>query len=426
MKAASLTFGKLLMLTMVSLTMMVSSPAQSQQVKVQIQEEKTVEGAQVESTGGPVDPQVVINPSFPGSMSYGLSAGQARLTFSSGSARTMLSIDGQLTFPGVQQMPLPPDKKGKPRTGVQSTYTHQNKVVVTQIMEVVPGKVSDKVKPGTPRKMNALLVRYLVENKDTVAHNVGVRMRIDTYCGNNDGCLFASPKTHKDQILNGIELKGKQVPDFLMILENPDLKNPGFTGHFTFRMGNKYEPPTRVALTSHGAGENGWEVQVIAANGDSDVAFYWDPRPIPPGAKREFAYAHGVGIASTVGSEGPVQLLFGGSFAPNKLFTLTALVEDRNEGQTLSLELPPGMECLEGCETQPVPAPTDDGRSVVLWKVRVQKLGTYTLRVRTGNGTIYTRMITITPAPMQQSRLVIPERLPRRGTLILPPGQQLG
>jgi len=253
MKAASLTFGKLLMLTMVSLTMMVSSPAQSQQVKVQIQEEKTVEGAQVESTGGPVDPQVVINPSFPGSMSYGLSAGQARLTFSSGSARTMLSIDGQLTFPGVQQMPLPPDKKGKPRTGVQSTYTHQNKVVVTQIMEVVPGKVSDKVKPGTPRKMNALLVRYLVENKDTVAHNVGVRMRIDTYCGNNDGCLFASPKTHKDQILNGIELKGKQVPDFLMILENPDLKNPGFTGHFTFRMGNKYEPPTRVALTSHGA-----------------------------------------------------------------------------------------------------------------------------------------------------------------------------
>src|SRR5262249_25117967 len=160
--------------------------------------------------------------------------------------------------------------------------------------------------------------------------------------GSNDGCLFASPRTHKDQILNGIELKGKQVPDYAMILENPDLRNPGFTGHFNFRLGNKFEAPTRVTFTSHGAGEIGWDRQVMQAEGDSDAAIYWDPRPIPPGARREFAFAHGVGIASTVAAEGPAQLTFGGNFEPGKLFSLTARVQDAGEGQTLTLELPTG------------------------------------------------------------------------------------
>jgi hypothetical protein len=381
----------------VCLCALAGAAARSQQVKVKIDEEKTAAGQEVEAAG-PVDPRLAINPSFPGGMSYGLSANGQRLTFSSGSARTMLQIDGQMVFPQVQQMALPPDRKGQPRTGVQSTFTH-GKVVITQVMEVVPGRSADKLAPGEKRKMNVLLVRYLVENRDTAAHKVGVRMRIDTYCGSNDGCLFASPKTHKDQILDGVLLKDKQVPDYLMILEQPNVKNPGFTGHFTFRMGSKYEAPNRVALTSHRAGENGWEVQVMQAGGDSDVAFYWDPRPIAPGAKREFAYAHGVGIASTVAAEGNVKLAFGGSFEPGKLFTLTARVDGAGEGQMLTLELPPGLERAEGAETQPLTADAD-GAAVVLWKARVLRHGTYTLRVRTGNGTVYTRTLTVEAAPV--------------------------
>jgi hypothetical protein len=374
--------------------------ATGQQVKVKIEEEKTVEGEEVAATG-PVDPQLAINPTFPGGMSYGLAAGQQRLTFSAGSARTLLQIDGQILGPNVQQMALPPDNKGKARNGVQSTFTH-GKVTITQVMEVVPGRSSDKPPPGQKRKMNVLLIRYLVENKDTQPHKVGVRVRIDTYCGSNDGCLFASPKTHKNQILDGVLLKDKQVPDFLMILENPNLQNPGFTGHFTFRMGNKFEPPNRVALTSHGAGENGWEVQVMQAGGDSDVAFYWDPRVIPAGAKREFAFAHGVGIASVVAGEGDVRLTFGGNFEPGKLFTLTARVENPGEGQSLTLELPAGMERVEGAETQPVPGAGTDEAGTVMWKARVLRPGTYTIRVRSGNGTVLTRTVTITPVNGKQ------------------------
>ena len=102
----------------------------------------------------------------------------------------------------------------------------------------------------------------------------------------------------------------------------------------------------------------------MPAGGDSDVAFYWDPRPIPAGAKREFAFAHGVGIASTASAEGNVRLTFGGSFEPNKLFTLSARVDDAGDGQALTLELPPGLARVEGAETQPVTADAEGNARV--------------------------------------------------------------
>src|SRR5262249_55031326 len=145
------------------------------------------------------------------------------------------------------------------------------------------------------RQMDTLLIRYLIENKDTQPHDVGVRVRIDTFCWTNDGCLFASPEKHPGKLLDGVTLKGKDVPDYMQILQNNDLRNPGWVAHFTFKVG-RYDSPSRVACTRHGAGENGWDVQVIQAMGDSDVVFYWDPVKIPAGGKRELAFAHGQGI----------------------------------------------------------------------------------------------------------------------------------
>ena len=72
-------------------------------------------------------------------------------------------------------------------------------------------------------------------------------------------------------------------------------------------------------------------------------------------------------------------------------------VEGAGEGQALTLELPPGLQRVEGAETQPV-AEGADGNGTVLWKARVLQSGTHTLRVRTSHGTVYTRTLTITPA----------------------------
>jgi hypothetical protein len=361
----------------------------ARRVKVTIRDEKPA----IEEVALPVDPQVRAQPAYVGGMAYGLNVDGKRLTFSQGSARTSLRIDGRVVFPGVAPRPLGPGPRGKPRPGVITTFKDGN-VLVTQVMEVVPGKPSAKPKPGQKRQMDTLLVRYLIENKDSRPHAVGVRMRIDTFCWTNDGCLFASPEKFPGMILDGKELKGKDVPDYLQILQIPNLKNPGWVAHFTFRIG-RYEAPSRVLLTWHGAGDNGWDVPVMPAMGDSDVAFFWDPVMVPPGGKRELAYAHGQGIATSPENEGRVNVALAGSFEPGKRFTVTAYVDDPVESQSLALELPPGMELAGGKALQPVPPPDESNSSIVVWQARVLRPGTFPLRVRSSNGVTYTKHVTV-------------------------------
>jgi hypothetical protein len=358
-------------------------------VAVKIQQEK----ATVEEVSLPVDPTMRAQPSFVGNMAYGLNIEGKRLTFGAGSARTTFRIDGQVLGPGGQQQPLPPGPRGKARTGVQTVWDH-NGLRVTQTMEVVPGKPSAKPKPGEKRRMDTLLIRYTIENKDTRPRSVGVRMHMDTYCWTTDGCLFAAPTVRPGQVLDGVELKGKDVPEYAMQLQMPNIQNPGWVGHYTFRIG-RYEPPSRVIFTSLGANQDGWNVQAIQAGGDSAAAFFWDDQKIPPGGKRELAYAHGQGIATSPENEGRVAVEFGGSFAPGKRFTVAAQVDDPVDGQSLTLELPEGLELCEGPRVQPVPAPNADNRSIVYWRGQVQRLGTFPVRIRSSNGVTYTTTVTV-------------------------------
>jgi hypothetical protein len=364
-------------------------------VKVTVQEAK----AEITEPVLPVVSQVVIQPSFANQMSYGLNGvGGKRLTFSSGSARTNFLIDNQVLFPNTNQQPLPPGPRGKQRHGVIQTWI-QGDLHITQTMEIVPGKRGEKVAPGTKRFLDTLLIRYALENKGQRPHTIGTRVRIDMYNVDNDGCLFHAPATFPDKILDGITLKGpKEVPPVLRSLQRPDLKNPGNVAYFTFKLGSKWEPPSRVVCTFHGAPYNVWDVPAMQAMGDSDIVIYWDGVTVAPGKKRELAYAYGEGIASSPENEGRVTMAFGGSFAPGKTFTVTAYVDDPLEGQSLALELPAGMEPVEGKLVQPVPTPGEVNRSVVYWKARVLRPGQYPLRIRSSNGVTQTRTVTITPA----------------------------
>jgi hypothetical protein len=134
----------------------------------------------------------------------------------------------------------------------------------------------------------------------------------------------------------------------------------------------------------------------VMAMGDSALGIFWDPKELKPGGKREIAYAYGKGIAIAPESEGRFNLVLGGSFEPGKLFTIAAYVQDPATGQSLTLELPPGMERMEGKEIQPVaPASEDRPESMVLWKARVLKTGQFPLRVRSNTGLTQTKLISI-------------------------------
>lgn len=378
------------------------APAQAGPVKVTIQHDNIVVG---EGTGMPVDPTPKVRYGYQAPiMMPGLGGlNGERYTFSpAGGHEMMLQIDGQISVIGQPNgkwesiaKPLGKAPGGKERIGVTSTWVTNNKIHVTQVIELIPSKAPPK--GATKRALDVMMLRYTIENKDDKAHAVGLRNTIDIFLINNDGALFASPTTHPGQIINGHEFKGDKLPAYVQVLQNPDIKNPIFTTHFTLKLG-KLEPPTRFICTNLGACfMGGWDVQAQQA-GDSAVAIFFDPKPLAPGAKREMAYAYGVGIASSPENEGRVNLEIAGGFEVGKQFTITAHVADPLASQALTLELPPGLELVEGKAMQSVPAADDNGQSIVVWKARVAKLGSHALKVRSTNGVDYNSKLIIEAA----------------------------
>jgi hypothetical protein len=312
-----------------------------------------------------------------------------------------LNIDGQFINPfngggryEVNNAKLPKTAGGKERVGFMNVFV-QGDVRLTQTVELVPTKPA---RLGEKRRLDAVLVRYVMENKGKQNHKVGLRMYMDTYIIDNDGALFAAP-TMPGKVLDGIELKDKTLPDYVQILQRPDLKNPGFVAHLTLNLGSSLEKPNRVVLTRHGLGFNAWDMPANQAGGDSALGVFWEPKEIKAGGKREIAYAYGQGMAVALENEGRFNLVLGGSFEPGKLFTVAAYVHDPAVGQSLTLELPPGMERVEGKEIQPVFAASEEqGQSLVLWKARVLETGRFPVRVRSSTGLTQTKVVTISRA----------------------------
>ena len=312
-----------------------------------------------------------------------------------GYLQCVFHIDGRVVYAGnppgrmlTVNQPLPQGKGKKERTGFSSSYEIDN-ITITQEIEVVPSKAS-----GGKRRLDSAMVRYLVENKDKQEHKVGIRVVMNPFLGNNRGNLFAAPN-QPNKILDGVELKDKMVPDYVQVLQNADLKNPGNVAYMTYNFGKAFDRPDRVLLTSQRGFINQWDMQVVKSMGFTAMGFYWDPKEIKAGGKRHLAYAFGKGIAQSPEGEGQMSLVFGGSFEPGKMFSVTAFVQDPANGQYLTLELPKGMERIEGKDRQPVPEVDEDGNCMVMWKARVLQTGRFPLRIHSSTGVTQTKIITI-------------------------------
>lgn len=359
--------------------------------KVAIVKEKT----EVAERVLPADPKIRVEYQYSGDMLFGVSAEGKRLTPNAGSIQTSFMIDGTVHDPKVDKtlQSLPDGPGNKKRHGGQTVW-RQGDVRVTMILEAVPGK-PHQPKPGAPipRRMDTLLVKYVIENAGTAAHKIGCRTFVDTLVVQNDGALFAAPTTHPGEILNGVVLQEKHLPDFLEVLQRPNLKDPGFKGIFTLKLGAKLEGPNRVVLTTFGK-RGVYECQAEKA-GDSACAFFWPPQDLQPQTRRELAWAYGQGIACT--NEGRISVDFGGSFEPGKIFTVTAYVDDPIDGQSLTLLLPKGIERTEGKVTQIVPLVGESGPSIVMWRCKLAHTGAYPIRIRSSNGVTQTHTVTVSP-----------------------------
>ena len=349
----------------------------------------------------PIDPQIRITAAHANGPQFGLTVEGKRITCSpNGSIWHQTRVDGQenqLFFGmGNPPRPLPDGPFGKKRHGFHETWAANN-IQFTMVVEVVPSKPTDKAAPGQKRRMDTCLMTYTAENKDGRPHTVELRTNIDILIVNNDGALFAAPTTEPGKILDGVALQGNKLPEYLLVLERPNLKDPGFAATMTLKFGKSQnlDGPSRIVLTNLGAlGQGGWDSQAVQANGDSACAIYWAAKELQPKQKRTMVWAYGGGIASSPENEGRVNVAFKGPFEPNKAFTITAYVEDPTPGQSLALQLPAGLEC-EGREIQPVPLPGATGTSVVEWRAKLQRPGDYELKVRSSTGVTQSKLLSV-------------------------------
>lgn len=341
----------------------------------------------------PVDPTLHAQVQTTGDMVWGMRIDGKPLCFGGASIRTTFRIDGRSVQP-TQAAWMPLHQKSNPGVPAYQSVWNQGNLRIVHTLHVVPTK-PDKAAAGQKRRLDAVVSAYEIENNDTQPHSVGVRAWMDAYCWNTDGPLIISSK-EPERVLNGVELKGKTLPPVVRCLSMGATATAGFAAHFVLKMGSRYEGPDRFLHTTHvPPALDDWNFGVAAANGDADYVIYFEPKEIPAKSKRLVAYGYGEGLAGNPTSEGKVTMQLRGSFEPSKLFSITAYVEDPIEGQTLTLDLPDGMERLEGGELQPVPAAVEGGMAAVLWKARVQRPGQFTMHVRSNSGAVYSRTVTI-------------------------------
>jgi hypothetical protein len=258
-----------------------------------------------------------------------------------------------------------------------------------------------------------VLVEYILENKDSRPHKVGLRMLLDTLIGQNDGTPFTIPgagslidKQREFRSLN-------ELPDFIQALEIPRIDEPGTVAQLNFRVGSRWEPPGRVLLT-HWPGVGGrrdelerWEVPLVDMGHDSCVVMYWEPRDLLPGEANKRVLGFSYGLGKVAGKGGLLGLTVGGNTTVNGELTVVALVGSPEPDQKVTIKLPAGLQLLPGHQaTQNVPpsdGQTKEGRpkaSPVTWRLRSASEGVFTIIVETSNGLVQTHRVAITTRPL--------------------------
>jgi hypothetical protein len=325
---------------------------------------------------------------------------------------TVVRIDGKDFVFGRDggQWEPPPKEVGK-WGGARATWVfNEGAVAVTQTVKLVPGE-PQIVGGEYKRLIDTCLVRYDVKNKDRKAHKVALRVVLDTFIGNNDGVPFTVPG-QSELVNNMADYRGAQVPDFVQVLEYPDLRNPGTVAQVNLRVGGNLEPPGRVSLTHWPERNKGlytFEVPVVSMagtrlekeqgwDGDSAVVAYWEEKELGPKEVRGLGFTYGLGSLAS-GGTGQLAITVGGALVVNNELTVVGLVAEPRPGETLALELPEGLSLAGGEARQAVPprqAGAGNRPSPVTWRVQARQTGTFVITIRSSTGAVQERRITIT------------------------------
>lgn len=233
------------------------------------------------------------------------------------------------------------------------TCTYQfGDVVVTQELGFVRGT--------STRMLDTCGITYKITNNGATAHQVGLRVMLDTMCGTNDG---APMRTGNQAITTATTLAGKEVTDYWQAFDS--LVKPTVVSQGTLRGGN-ITAPDKVVFADWGTfADEPWDPALTAGQSfirkgetepDTATALYWNPSALEAGQSTSYLTYYGIGDVPIIGGKltlgltAPAETTF--AHERTESFTITGYLQNAGgfEGHdiSLSLQLPEGLSLVEG------------------------------------------------------------------------------
>lgn len=268
-------------------------------------------------------------------------------------------------------------------------------IQVHQILTLVTG-------PSTGHP-DTYLIRYRLENTDTAAHVVGLRIMLDTDLDDNDGAPFRVPGT--GSVTTEMEWLSSRVPSGFFVFN--DLNNPSVTAQATLRGGLALPAPGKLQIAAWpDVYDTSFDYTVTPGNsvtGDSCYNVFWENQTLPPGGSLTFSTYYGLGgilvdtappLATSISA--PVEMeCLSGILSPNP-FDLSLYLANSAPGVTVpvtgisaQLTLPAGLVLLSGAATQTVPDLAPGADALLTWTVAADGSQTgslgYSIHVHSAN-----------------------------------------
>ncbi|MCC6615151.1 MAG: fasciclin domain-containing protein [Anaerolineae bacterium] len=258
---------------------------------------------------------------------------------------------------------------------------------------------------------DAALIAYVVHNTGSGAHQVGLRMMIDTEINYNDGAPFRVPGA--GILTTEQEFIGTAVPDSFQVFYN--VTDSEHVAAATLRGANA-TPPDRLVLAHWPQIYNtSYDYTVTSGHSftsDSAYATYWNPSALAPGESRTYATHYGLGEVTVdlqpplaLGVSGPESVEAGSSEA----FSIVATVFNNGTATAtnvqLTLNLPVGLTLASGSAAQAIGDLAVGQERQVSWSVlagsQATQTLTYSVQATASNAQAKTvsREITVTGSP---------------------------
>lgn len=225
-------------------------------------------------------------------------------------------------------------------------------------------------------------IKYSIVNRDQQAHEVGLRVVIDTMLGANDGAPFRIGETavQTDAVFNK-----ERLPEFWQAFDT--LTDPKVIAQGTLK-GREATPPDLLYFTNWGSvADNHWEPPLVPDRDftragefelDSAAVYLWQPVTVPAAGSSTYVLYYGLGGVTVVpgqlqlGVSSPAEVVYSDDEDP---FSVVAYIQNTGNAPAMSvrarLNLPSALRIAENKPREIYIGKLDPGEVTQLhWQVR--------------------------------------------------------